>query len=345
VEEEDPAWLDRAQVERGQQVYLKYFWSFHTSLLSVLLHGFVSARFSKVLVLSGYAKSELATYRRFRDTSAAVYVWMTTSVLDPTAEGRRSITRVRVAHEWARRRSTKTFHEAADRDAVGEPLSQYDMALVLIAFAAVAVDSLDREFGIQLSDGDMEDLVATWRWIGYLLGIEDECNVASSVARCTQTRAEFYALVPHMYRDVHETSSILSVSLFEGLATYTFLPRSFFEALLWSVRRSWIDASWSKIENPAHTCPVACDALLTNFVTINRRPTSQRIANLLWRTYIHLCYYQSAALNVVEERVVAPTKWFVGDVGYRANLLLFEGIHRLFMHHPRQSELAQPTLS
>lgn len=99
--------------------------------------------------MAGYVVDDWTTFSRYRDTSTAIYLWMTHDLCDAASRGARSAMRVRAMHALARR-TVRTKWDAAARqhgglDAVGLPLSQYDMALVQMAFCALTLDVLRRE--------------------------------------------------------------------------------------------------------------------------------------------------------------------------------------------------------
>lgn len=113
------------------------------------MHGFVIGRFSEVLVLAGYTVDEWTTFTRYRDTSTAIYQWMSGDLFDAASESFRSVIRVRAMHALARR-AVRTRWDALARDQggnadVGLPLSQYDLALVQMAFCAMTLDVLRKE--------------------------------------------------------------------------------------------------------------------------------------------------------------------------------------------------------
>src|SRR3989338_3697607 len=81
-----PEWAlqQRESIERGQQLFLQNIDSFLTALIRVLLNGFVIARFSEVLILSGYAHSPRISFLRFRATALHIWMWMNYSLFDPS---------------------------------------------------------------------------------------------------------------------------------------------------------------------------------------------------------------------------------------------------------------------
>ena len=74
---------------------------------------------------------------------------MTHDLFESDSAGVRSVTRVRAMHALARRSVRAKWDSVAQQqggvEAVGLPLSQYDMALVQMAFCALTLDVLRKE--------------------------------------------------------------------------------------------------------------------------------------------------------------------------------------------------------
>ena len=220
-----PVWCDRAAVKRGQKLFTENVFNFLASYLVALLHGFTIARFSEVLVLSGYTKSHWATYLRFRSTWLSIFRW---GCYDTDSEElKEAITRVRYAHELARRAVRKKWPED-----VGMPLSQYDMALVLMAFSGLALDVCQKECAIELSKGEREDFVALWRLLGYWLGVQDAYNVCDSLERAMAVFEEAQTLQPYFQKAPIPASIEMASSTIEGFGKYTLSSREHYLGLM-----------------------------------------------------------------------------------------------------------------
>merc|ERR1712046_299488 len=53
------------------------------------------------------------------------------------------------------------------------PVNQHDLAITLALFGYVALRSLHR-LGAHLSQGDVESFILLWRYVGFVIGIDEE---------------------------------------------------------------------------------------------------------------------------------------------------------------------------
>jgi hypothetical protein len=254
-----------------------------------LLHGFVIGRFSEVLVMAGYTSDDWTTFVRYRDTSTAIYRWMAYDVLDSSSKAFRSIVQVRAMHALARRsvraKWDNVAREQGGLEAVGVPLSQYDMALVQMAFCSLTLDVLQRECRVSLTLQERADYVHLWRYIGHVLGIESKYNIATDVATATRCFDEFLSAVPPLSRYPRPASVQLVHSSVRAFATYTLASREFFASLLHGLVRDDLPLSveWCGIEPP----PAAYCKLIVNGVkktkqqTTNKQQTTKRYRSIL----------------------------------------------------------------
>eukprot|EP01104_Vermistella_antarctica_P007742 TRINITY_DN1898_c0_g1_i1.p1 TRINITY_DN1898_c0_g1~~TRINITY_DN1898_c0_g1_i1.p1 ORF type:complete len:450 (+),score=72.35 TRINITY_DN1898_c0_g1_i1:184-1533(+) len=273
-----PLWVDRDAVRRGQELWMKHYAQLVITLTAVLLNGFVVGRFADVLVASGYTQSPWHTYLRFKNTAHALYIWISGGSLfledDDTvgaennsdvSEGSgkytlskslASVLQVRCLHAFSRKRATASVWEKVEPSAadngigIGVPLSQYDLALVQLGFSGVTLDTLVTEMHLSLSDQEMDDYIHLWRYLGYLLGIEDAYNVCTSRTVCEAYRAGFYALVPHLTAHPRKSSVQLVHSSIEGFGRFTGATPQLYVGILFSSDRSFLDIGWAELQPP-----------------------------------------------------------------------------------------------
>ncbi len=105
------------------------------------------------------------------------------------------VSQVRRTHGFARRICKPVFDKEKDG---GVPLSQYDMAEVLLVFSGLTLYVMENIFrsGERLPEEDRKAMVHTWRVIGYYLGVQDQYNVCASVDKLDQYTEEFVATFP-----------------------------------------------------------------------------------------------------------------------------------------------------
>lgn len=226
-----PHWADAEQLRRGQQVFRSHCLYFMRAFEVALLWGCRIDRFADVLVRSGYTSSPRVAFRRFRDTARHVFLWccdeqlaehtrsdQEINALNPniSCAALRSIFKVRGAHALARRRV-----QDAGACSVGTPVSQYDLALTLMAFSVIALESVVNDFGQPLTAQEIEDFLFLWRTLGWLHGVKDEFNTClnpnDALEIMKDTNEAFF------FNDVfdgREASRKLTLTVFEGFSIW-----------------------------------------------------------------------------------------------------------------------------
>jgi hypothetical protein len=186
--EQRPDWLDMRLVERGQRLSLAWIRHYGLSLTHSLFAGAVFARATLVTSSTGRLGSSPA--RRIQETGAFVAAALEPGGLEPGARGFETAVRVRLLHgsirSWLRR--SPGFTEQF----CGEPIDQTMLAMTLGLFDYLNLRSLLR-LGVPLSETDVAAHHHMWRYIGYLIGI-DERLLTQSVA---EERELWSALVAH----------------------------------------------------------------------------------------------------------------------------------------------------
>eukprot|EP00929_Paragymnodinium_shiwhaense_P068892 TRINITY_DN34740_c0_g2_i1.p1 TRINITY_DN34740_c0_g2~~TRINITY_DN34740_c0_g2_i1.p1 ORF type:complete len:560 (+),score=110.77 TRINITY_DN34740_c0_g2_i1:52-1731(+) len=223
-----PAWVDPERVKRGQKVYQNNCYDFMRSFEVALLWGCRIDRFADVLVRSGYTSSPRVAFRRFRDTARHVAIWcsddrLSAALARTEAAGEtksialKSIAQVRAAHSLARRRV-----RAAGSCNVGLPVSQYDLALTLMAFSLIALDGVVNDCEVSLSDEEIDDYLHLWRTLGYLHGIQDEFNPCNDRADALEILKDINELFffADTFRRQSDAAKSLTLRVFEGFSLW-----------------------------------------------------------------------------------------------------------------------------
>jgi hypothetical protein len=176
-----------------------------------------------------------------------------------------------VARRSVRSRWDAVAREQGGVENVGVPLSQYDLALVQMAFCAMTIDVLQRECEITLSSDERRDYVHLWRYIGHLLGIEPRYNIAADVRTAMRAFDEFLSSVPPLSRRTRGSSVALVQS------------RDFFRSLLFSVVRDDLplETSWSNLPLPQPRY----QARITRWVSVVCAPAPESRAQLSVRSW------------------------------------------------------------
>jgi len=211
-------------------------------------------------VQAGYAKTPWTTHVRFRDTGAAIHLWMTHDMTNPNSAGRRSLLQVRWMHAFARsvvqlpsglwereeeiEKQRVTRHgETLDpsKAYLGVPLSQYDLAMTLLGFSSIAMSYMIDDYRVDMSQQDREDLTHFWRYIGYHIGIREEFNSCTTAGEAEEMAREMFGFSLIFAKGARPSTPLLSQSLMKGFGRYTGVPNSVLVALpvIVGENRSW----------------------------------------------------------------------------------------------------------
>ena len=170
-----PDWVDPAQLERGQSVFLRYTGAITVSLYHrSLVAGFSIPKIARVVCSTAYLappSSAEQVGHRLQDTGALVASCMGfgSAPLLPGGEAWRTALYVRILHAKVRR--TLLQQKKWDVDQYGIPINQEDMAATLLAFSINALDGVEFVGGMAVPKQDQEDYLALWRYIGWILGV------------------------------------------------------------------------------------------------------------------------------------------------------------------------------
>jgi ER-bound oxygenase mpaB/B'/Rubber oxygenase, catalytic domain len=176
-----PEWLDWDLLRHGQQVFLLNSSSCALGLLYFsLIGGFSAPRITKVLDSTNYLTSESQekTYRRLFETLEMV-IDCVTGGLDTMKVGKRgfmSVLRVRFLHCRVRRRLMSAPIDGLitptwDVNQYGVPINQEDLLATLLSFSVNVVETMFI-IGVPVTDHDITAYLHLWKYIGYLMGID-----------------------------------------------------------------------------------------------------------------------------------------------------------------------------
>jgi len=165
-----PDWADRARLEAGERVFVRY-----GPELVVILHcyslPFCYLGMNGVQVLNLTDRLESNPTRRILETAQMlVDVMQPGGLAGKEGRGRRTIQKVRLMHAAVRRMARLA---PSWREAWGLPINQEDLAGTLMSFSWVGLDGL-KKLGVELSADDREAYLHCWNVAGWLLGIRRE---------------------------------------------------------------------------------------------------------------------------------------------------------------------------
>lgn len=168
--EATPYWVDLDRIDRGARTITR------TGLLGMfplgdmsLMGGYLASRAVKTLV--GTGDLEHAAARRLTET-ATWWIGITTpGALHPRGEGVKAALRIRLVHAHVRRAMNR--RDDWDYDAWDRPVNQVQTAGTLLLFSHVFLLGTQM-LGIRYTAAEREDVLHLWRYVGWLMGVDNE---------------------------------------------------------------------------------------------------------------------------------------------------------------------------
>ena len=167
--EDTPEWVDWDAIERGQKVYLKFGQNAADILLQLsLIGGYRFGGPTDLLVQTGGLTGN-TTLRRLGETSHWTMSLSIPDGLRPGGEAWRLTAHVRAMHAVV----NDAMEPRWDADRWGLPINQTDLASTLGLFDAVVLLGV-RTLGVPVSRQDSADVMHVWRYVGWLMGVDDD---------------------------------------------------------------------------------------------------------------------------------------------------------------------------
>ncbi|GAA1243898.1 oxygenase MpaB family protein [Prauserella halophila] len=169
--EATPYWVDDTRLDAGARAIVR------TGLLGLfplgdmaLMGGYLSSRATKPLVGTGALVEDMAPKRLVETT----HWWLevtTPGALRTHEHGYAAALRVRLVH--AHVRAAMNRRPDWDHDAWDRPVNQVQTVGTLLLFSLVYVVGMQL-LGVRYTDGERADIHHLWRYVGHLMGIDDE---------------------------------------------------------------------------------------------------------------------------------------------------------------------------
>ena len=170
--EDTPDWVDWDTIERGQKAYLKFGQNAADILLQLsLIGGYRFGGPTDLLVATGGLTGN-TTLRRLGETSHWTMSLSIPDGLRPGGEAWRLTAHVRAMHAVV----NDAMEPRWDSDRWGLPINQTDLASTLGLFDAVVLLGV-RTLGVPISREDSAAVMHVWRYVGWLMGVDDDLLV------------------------------------------------------------------------------------------------------------------------------------------------------------------------
>ncbi|KAF1851721.1 uncharacterized protein K460DRAFT_401738 [Cucurbitaria berberidis CBS 394.84] len=195
-----PVWVDWEQIERGQNVFYRYAGPALTGLtFQSLLGGMGAARVVETLARTGGFSTKVARGRLFETTQHILQCTRSLEGIKPGGEGFASSIRVRLLHAAVRQRITKLAEQRPSYfkiDEWGIPINDLDQIATIGTFSSTLIWlSLPRQ-GIYLREQEIDDYIALWRYIAYLMGTPDGWFSSQEKAKIIMESLLYYEVDP-----------------------------------------------------------------------------------------------------------------------------------------------------
>lgn len=168
-----------------------------------LMVGYCSSAIARVLMMTGALGDR--TYKRLEETGKFAVDIFASGTLGRFSTGFASAVRVRVMHAMVRRSLTKDPRWRPDD--WGLPVNQADMSATALAFSLGMVGPLI-DLGLELTAAEKEGIVHLWRYVGYIMGVEEDL-LPDSYAQASS----LFSLLVRSQPDADDDSRALSVAL------------------------------------------------------------------------------------------------------------------------------------
>ncbi|OHE99192.1 tat pathway signal sequence [Colletotrichum orchidophilum] len=211
-----PPWVDWAQIERGQQVFLRYAGPAIFALtFQSLVGGMGGRRVVETLSRTGGFGVKVTRRRLLETFQHILQVTGDLPSIQPGGDGFASSIRVRLLHAAVRRRilllagQRPSYYDVA---AYGVPVNDLDSIGTISTFSSTLLwIGLPRQ-GIFLTDREKEDYLALWRYVAHIMGTPTDAFASVSKARAMMESLLASEIQPS------DTSRALANNVLSGLA-------------------------------------------------------------------------------------------------------------------------------
>jgi hypothetical protein len=250
--EATPEWVDWDRVRRGQRALrVSGRDGIYIARDVSLLGGYQFSGFNKTLLRTGAL--EKGSNQRFAETFQWALDVISDGGLEPQGVGYQSTLRVRLIHAFVRSHvGAMPDWQAGDW---GLPVNQTDMTATLLGtFIAPAMGSIG--MGIVYTPRDLDDIAHFTRYVGWLIGVQDEWLPHSFP---DAVRGLYHALAA--LSDPDESSRLLAAPMINDPLTWNYdklttVRRRLARAQHLSITSAYLGPRTMRVlELPAHTLP------------------------------------------------------------------------------------------
>ncbi|MCR5978701.1 DUF2236 domain-containing protein [Gordonia jinghuaiqii] len=204
-----PPWFDPAFAASGARAWWRFGTLQASTLYQSLIYGFKAQGFVRPLVATGRLGS--GTRDRVQSTARWVAEATTPGSMLPGNAGWVATLRIRLLHAYIRdilRNPHGPDTPAWDEAEWGVPINQtYSVMTISCGFLALPL-LVARDFGIHYSSAEREAITHLWRWIGWVVGVDDDLLPANDDAA-----SELFRVAGEFELEPDDSSKVLTRAL------------------------------------------------------------------------------------------------------------------------------------
>lgn len=193
LDEDRPSWVDADKIMQGNDVFIRH----GVEISMILLCASLPACYADAPGVNALNQTHQLTkhpLRRVIETMRFVIDVLLPGNLMGNGHGAITAKKIRLLHATNRRMLHKQPDARWNEKEWGLPLNQEDLALTLMTFATVVLDSLAK-LNLYVSPEEQESYMHLWRFVGYLMGVEEELLPES----VEDGRALFHTIADRVY--------------------------------------------------------------------------------------------------------------------------------------------------
>jgi hypothetical protein len=247
-----PAWVDDARLDAGARVCgISGATGLRVLHDLALMAGYQASAINRTLILTGALRD--GTQRR---TAETVKWWVDVTApgaMARHAAGFRSTVHVRLMHAMVRHHVQRK--PEWDTAALGLPINQPDMAATNLGFSVVFLFG-QRLMGVPITEREGEDVMHLWKYIGWLMGVDERWLVDTEQAGRVALYQHTLAQAPPDESSRALGRALMDEPLRRPYRTFRVLRQRFEHARHLSIQRAYLGrASMKALGLPTSVLP------------------------------------------------------------------------------------------
>lgn len=222
-----PDWFDPALADAGAQAWWRFGTLQSSALYQSLIYGYQARGFTRPLIETGRLTE--GTWDRVQSTARWVALATAPGMMAPGAAGWTETMRIRLVHAMVRHH---LYAEGWNDDELGVPINQTYGQLTITAGFLVLPMRVAKDFGIRYSGAELAAITHLWRWIGWVMGV-DEKLLPRSFADARRT---FEISRRFQMRPDDDSKTLVRALLDDGFRVDLGLPGPLGPAVDWAAR-------------------------------------------------------------------------------------------------------------